>query len=170
MLTIFDACEPRPEVLLGELKEEIVAARLKDVIDGTAEAVYQDPQTFFGNTYLTAGLKTLLEEALGRLTGRRPDSNPIIRLETSFGGGKTHNLIALYHAARGSEAASRVVDSNLIPTPGTVRIAGVVGSDLDPSSGILHRDVTTYTLWGELAYQLGGLAGYQLVAESDRQS
>jgi len=170
MLTIFDACEPRPEVLLGELKEEIFAARLKDVIDGTAEAVYQDPQTFFDNTYLTAGLKTLLEEALGRLTGRRPDSNPIIRLETSFGGGKTHNLIALYHAARGSEAASRVVDSNLIPTPGTVRIAGVVGSDLDPSSGILHRDVTTYTLWGELAYQLGGLAGYQLVAESDRQS
>lgn len=170
MLTIFDACEPRPEVLLGELKEEIFAARLKDVIDGTAEAVYQDPQTFFDNTYLTAGLKTLLEEALGRLTGQRPDSNPIIRLETSFGGGKTHNLIALYHAARGSEAASRVVDSNLIPTPGTVRIAGVVGSDLDPSSGILHRDVTTYTLWGELAYQLGGLAGYQLVAESDRQS
>ncbi|MDI3339533.1 MAG: DUF499 domain-containing protein [Sphaerobacter sp.] len=170
MQTIFDACEPRSEVLHGELKEEVFAARLKDVIDGSAEAVYQDPQTFFENTYPTDGLKALLEEALGRLTGQRSSSNPIIRLETSFGGGKTHNLIALYHAARGSDAARTSVDRSLIPAPGEIRIAGVVGSDLDPSSGLLHRDVTTYTLWGELAYQLGGLAAYQLVAESDRNT
>lgn len=172
METIFSSCMPRREVLQGELREEIFAARLKDVIDGTAEPVYQNPQTFFENTYPTAGLKTLLEEALGRLTGRRLASNPIIRLETSFGGGKTHNLIALYHSARGDRnpADQGIVDPSFIPQPNEIRIAGVVGSDLDPSNGILHRDVSTYTLWGELAYQLGGSAGYQLVAESDRHT
>lgn len=170
MLTVFAACTPRPEVLRGELKEEVFAARLKDVIDGTAEKVYQDSASFFENTYPTAGLKALLSEALGRLTGLRANSNPIIRLETSFGGGKTHNLIALYHAANGSDAAQAVAPRELIPAPKTIDVAGVVGSDLDPSGGILHRDVTTYTLWGELAYQLGGLAGYNLVAESDRNT
>lgn len=172
MQTIFEACAPRSEVLQGELKEEIFAARLKDVLDGTAETVYQDAATFFDNTYPTAGLKALLAEALGRLSGVQATNNPVIRLETAFGGGKTHNLIALYHAARGEigNAPPELVDRRLVPSPGSVTIAGVVGSDLDPSTGIQHPDATTYTLWGELAYQLGGAAGYNLVAESDRQS
>jgi hypothetical protein len=172
MRTIFDACEPRSEVLQGELKEEIFAARLKDVLDGKAEKVYQDAATFFDNTYPTAGLKDLLAEALGRLTGMQATSNPIIRLETSFGGGKTHNLIALYHAARGEvgNAPPELIDRRLVPPPGSITIAGVVGSDLDPSTGIQHADATTYTLWGELAYQLGGADGYALVAESDQRS
>src|SRR5689334_1397793 len=102
MRAIFDTCDPRREVLQGELKEEIFAAKLKDVIDGTADPVYQDPAIFFDNTYPTEGLKLLLTDALGRVTGQRPTSNPIIRLETAFGGGKTHSLIALYHAARGA--------------------------------------------------------------------
>lgn len=67
--TIFDTCDPRTEVFQGELKEEIFAARLKDVLDGKAERVYQDPATFFDTTYPTAGLKDLLSEALGRLSG-----------------------------------------------------------------------------------------------------
>ena len=99
MKTIFENCEPRPEVLQGALREEIFAARLKDVIEGTADPVYQDPTTFFDNTYPTEGLKLLLDEALGRLTGVKPANNAIVRLETAFGGGKTHNLIGLYHAA-----------------------------------------------------------------------
>jgi hypothetical protein len=170
MRTIFETCEPRREVREGELKEEIFAARLKDVLDGTAEPVYQDPAIFFENTYPTAGLKSLLAEALGRLTGLQPTNNPIIRLETAFGGGKTHNLIALYHAARGAAVPPSLVDPRLVPPPESIVIAGIVGSDLDPSHGIRHADMTTYTLWGELAYQLGGSAGYALVAESDRQS
>jgi len=86
--TIFDNCEPRPEVLKRELREEIFAARLRDVIEGQADPIYQDPATFFDK----------LDEALGRLTGVKPANNSIIRLETAFGGGKTHNLIGLYHA------------------------------------------------------------------------
>lgn len=171
MLTIFTCCQPRQDVLKGELKEEIFAARLRDVIEGRAEAVYQDPIKFFENTYPTQGLRTLLTEALGRLTGIRADSNPILRLETAFGGGKTHNLIALYHVASGRISPGKVVHIlpiEMVPQPGTIKVAGVVGSDLDPSGGLSHGDATrTFTLWGELAYQLGGRAGYMLAKQSD---
>jgi hypothetical protein len=83
MQTIFDLCAPRDEVLRGELKEDIFAARLKDVVDGTADPVYGDPQTFFENTYPTAGLKTLLKDALGRLVGDAAGKNAIIRPATA---------------------------------------------------------------------------------------
>jgi hypothetical protein len=102
---------------------------------------------------------------LGRLTGADPANNAIIRLETAFGGGKTHNLIALYHAARGYPPP--FVDASLVPAEGAIQIAGVVGSDLDPSNGLNHGDVVTYTLWGEIAYQLRGAEGYSCVRQSD---
>jgi len=168
MKTIFDNCEPRPEVLRGELRDEIFAARLRDVIEGKAEPVYQDPAIFFDNTYPTAGLKLLLEETLGRLTGMKPANNAIIRLETAFGGGKTHNLIGLYHAAHGYQPGSPFVEDGMATIPGAVRVVGIVGSDLQPRDGLAHGDVTTYTLWGELAYQLGGADGYAHAAGSDQ--
>lgn len=158
-------------MLQGELKEEIFAARLKDVVDGRAEAVYQDPAYFYANTYPTDGLRALLREALGRLTRVKPTNNPIIRLETSFGGGKTHNLIALFHAASGLtpvDSLHGIVLPDLLPAPGAVDIAAVVGTDLSPSDGLLHQDgVRTFTLWGELAYQLGGAEGYERARRSD---
>ncbi len=175
MQSIFDLCTPREEVLKGELREDIFAARLKDVMDKTADPVYGDARTFFENTYPTAGLKTLLNDALGRLVGEAVGKNAIIRLETAFGGGKTHNLIALYHVTKGE------VDPHIIqqftgqslrsPKPGEIMIAGVVGSDLDPTIGISHPEqgVTSLTLWGELAFQLAGKAGYELIRESDEK-
>ncbi|MGH2538587.1 MAG: ATP-binding protein [Candidatus Promineifilaceae bacterium] len=173
MNTIFELTQPRDEVLQGELNEEMFAARLKDVMDGTAEPVYRDPNPFFSNTYPTAGLRTLLREVLGRLTGQAPSNNSIIRLETSFGGGKTHNLIALYHAANGETDPGQLyayLDPDWsLPQAGEIDVVGVVGSDLDPIIGMVHAkdNLKTYTLWGELAYQLGGRAGYALARESD---
>jgi len=173
MHSIFDLCTPRDEVLKGELREDIFAARLKDVMDSSADPVYGDAATFFDNTYPTEGLRTLLNDALGRLVGDATGKNAIIRLETAFGGGKTHNLIALYHVAKGDvdpETISKFTGQPLrSPIPGEIKIAGVVGSDLDPTIGISHPElgVTTLTLWGELAYQLGAKAGYELVKESD---
>jgi len=167
MKEIFDTCEPRPEVLAGELREDIFAARLKDVMDGKADPVYQDPILFFENTYPTDGLKLLLDEALGRLTGAKPANNAVIRLETAFGGGKTHNLIGLYHVARGHCPTDVGLDLTLMPADGAIRIVGVVGSDLDPSVGLEHDGLRAYTLWGEMAYQLAGDVGYKLVEQSD---
>ncbi|MBM4430799.1 MAG: ATP-binding protein, partial [Chloroflexi bacterium] len=168
MQTIFYTCEPRNEVLSGELRDEIFAARLKDVLDGKADPVYQQPATFFSNTYPTAGLKLLLDEALGRLTAVKRTNNAIVRLETGFGGGKTHNLIALYHVAQGHDPGPAFAAPALVPAAGSVHSVGMVGSDLQPRDGLKHRDATTYTLWGELAYQLAGVAGYAEVAGSDQ--
>ena len=168
MRTIFDSCEPRSEVLKGELRDEIFAARLRDVIIGKADPVYQDPIIFFDNTYPTEGLKLLLDEGLGRLTGFNPASNAIIRLETAFGGGKTHNLIALYHAARGYQPDDSLVDTALVQTPGSIKVVGVVGSDLEPSTGLAHKGFKTYTLWGEIVAQLTDDQNPTLVEQSEQ--
>ena len=190
MKSIFEACQPRPEVLAGTLAEDTFAARLRDVVEGSADPVYQDPATFFQNTFPTEGLKTLAREVLGRLSGQEPTNSPFVRLETSFGGGKTHNLIALYHlangggqaaldaaeghAARGAPAGSIVPGPDWLPSDRWA-VAGVVGSDLDPTEGIDHGGVRTRTLWGELAWQLGARNGadaaataYEHVRNSDK--
>jgi hypothetical protein len=168
MRTVFQACQPRPEVLRGELRKEIFAARLRDVIEQRADPVYQDPLAFFDNTYPTEGLRVLLDEALGRVTGVKPTNSAVIRLETAFGGGKTHNLIALYHIVRGYNPGPDFVEAELVPEPNTTRVVGIVGSDLQPRDGLDHGDVVTHTLWGELAYQIGGAEGYALTKNSDQ--
>jgi len=172
MQTVFESCRPRTEVLRDELTEQQFAASLTRVLRGTAEAVYGDAATFFANTYPTGGLKSLLREALGRLSGKHPNFAPVIRLETSFGGGKTHNLIALYHLASGRVEAKVVKDfvtSDLAPKARVPKIVGIVGPDIGVADGVDHGDVRTYTLWGEMAYQLGGAAGYEEVSKSDQQ-
>lgn len=166
MKTIFDACTPRSDVLTGELRDDMFAAKLLDVMQGTADPIYQDPTRFFENTYPTVGLKTLASEVFGRLE-QRSGAAAVVRLETQFGGGKTHNLIALYHLARASQLKTTVIDPDLMPKAAVPFIAGVVGSEME-TSGLDHGDATTYTVWGEIAYQLGGKEGYARVAESDR--
>ena len=171
MKTIFESCQPRDEVLKGELKDEIFRASLTDVHEIEAEDVYQDPSAFFEHTYRTDGLKTLLNEVLGRLTGVKAGNSPVIRLETSFGGGKTHNLIALYHMAGGKVSPDLVSDllpKKLIPSK-PIRVIPLIGSDLDPSEGMNHGKITTYTLWGELAFQAGGSDGYKSMEKSDNE-
>lgn len=103
-MSLFDDVRPRSDVFLdGELTEARFAASLEEVVSGTAPEAYGgDPTAFFASTYPSGGLKSLLNEAIGRVTGGRPDAASVIRLETNLGGGgKTHNLIALYHAVRG---------------------------------------------------------------------
>lgn len=170
MKAIFDTCVPRDEVLQGELKDDMFAARLRDVIDCTADPVYGDPNRFFENTYPTEGLRSLIRETLGRLSGGAPSSSPFIRLETSFGGGKTHNLIALYHLAQGRAEGlpEGVVDASWLPKEPWLT-AGLVGSDMDPSNGIDHGGLRTQTVWGEIAYQIGQAEGYKLLEKSDKE-
>jgi len=173
MKSIFELCTPRDDILKGELREEIFAARLRDVIEEKADPIYGDVNIFFDNTYPTEGIKSLLLESLGRLTGSNPGNNALIRLETSFGGGKTHGLIALYHLATGNIPTRKTIkwlgDDVVFPGHEDVRVAGVVGSDLDASIGQHHEGdgIRTKTLWGEIAYQLGGAEGYEIAREQD---
>ena len=69
----FSNLHPRPEVLKGDLKDDVFRASLVDVHQEQAESVYQDPEQFFENTYRTDGLRTLLRETMGRLTGAAID-------------------------------------------------------------------------------------------------
>lgn len=93
---VFETCQPRHELLDGVLKEDIFAAKIRPVVEGKAPEVYQNADRFFANTFPTDGISTLIREVFGRLC-RRDAGSPVIRLETSFGGGKTHDQIALWH-------------------------------------------------------------------------
>ncbi|MCT7953219.1 DUF499 domain-containing protein, partial [Ancylothrix sp. C2] len=168
--SIFDTCTPREEILSGELSLDLFAAKLRLVVEGNAPPVYQNPKTFFANTFPTDGIKTLIREVFSRLTGTGSGS-PVIRLETSFGGGKTHDEIALWHICkqgRTIEGLERFADLNFIPDY-AVQVAAIDGRDLDPENGVFHQQtgITTYTLWGEIAYQIGGINGYSLLKGSD---
>ena len=148
------------------------AADLASVIAGTASAEYKDPARFFANTYPTRGLRDLLANVCARLSGADDSAATIFRLDTTYGGGKTHGLIALLHAAGGMKGVADVgefVDPKLLPT-GAMRIAAFDGENADPANGRNVGDgVLAYTPWGELAYALAGSAGYERVRRSDEQ-
>lgn len=168
---IFDTCVPREEILSGDLSLDLFAAKLRLVVEGNAPQVYQDANKFFANTFATDGIKTLIGEVFGRLMKQRAGAG-VIRLETSFGGGKTHDEIALWHMCKlGREihGLERFTDINIIPAR-PLQVAAIDGRDLDPEQGVYHADsgLTTYTLWGEIAYQIGGIPGYQLLQGSDK--
>lgn len=168
--SVFTTCTPRAEIQAGEIAQEIFAAKIRPVVEGNAPLVYQDANTFFANTFPTNGIKTLIREVFGRLTGATAGS-PVIRLETSFGGGKTHDEIALWHICKQGRAIAgldRFTELTNIPEY-TTQVAAVDGRDLDPENGVYHPDsgIATYTLWGEIAYQVGGIRGYELLKKSD---
>ena len=177
MKTIFDTCTPRPEVLAGELPDSIFAADLWDVVcckSGT-HPDYLDPVRFFKGTYPTENIKLLVREVTERLAGVA-GGTPVFRLETGFGGGKSHTEIAAVHVAREGE---RLADSlagygiSKFPAPGTVKIAAFVGEESDPLSGteqvIGGKKIRTYTPWGQIAAMAGGLRGYECVRANDEE-
>ena len=170
--TIFELCRPRKDILQGTVAEAEFAADLAQVLTGEAPPDYCDPARFFANTYPTRGLKDLLASVCRRLSGTGGEAAAIFRLDTSYGGGKTHGLIALAHAARGMDGVERAdefVDPGLLPAPGEVRVAAFDGENADPANGrTLEEDLLVYTPWGELAYALAGRAGYERVRKSDQ--
>ena len=95
---------PHRDVASGEYQQAEFAADLHQVWRGDAEDEYGKPEEFFRRTFLTDGLRDLLLNAAKRLRGEGGD--PVVQLQTNFGGGKTHSLIALYHLAGGHEPAS----------------------------------------------------------------
>lgn len=156
---------PHDDILRGELEMSTYAADLWAVVrdDPRCPKVYRDPQDFFEATYLTTALKKLLRDVLQVLGGGAGDR--VLQLRTPFGGGKTHTLIALYHLAT---ARNVLTDLEELPDPGPVRVAVLHGLELDPHVGHRPKDGPhLHTLWGELAWQLGGTEAYELVRAQD---
>ncbi len=168
--TIFDSCRPRGDVLTGALAEAEFAADLAQVIVGKGSDDYADPVRFFDNTYPTRGLKNLLTHVCRRLSGAGGEVASIFRLDTSYGGGKSHGLIALCHAARSGANVPRIeefVKPALLPR-GRVRIAAFDGENADPANGRrMDGGHLAFTPWGEIASALGGKDGYERIRKSD---
>ena len=168
-----DVAEPHDDVTSGGFHLAEFAANLHQVWRGKAALEYGDPAEFFRRTYITEGLSSLIVGAARRFSGTGGD--PVVQLQTNFGGGKTHALIALYHLASGTSATKLKGVEELLAAQGLelpatpVRRAVVVGHQLLPGETSVKDDGTRVrTMWGELAYQLGGAEGYALVAEADR--
>ncbi|RLI47780.1 MAG: hypothetical protein DRP09_22090, partial [Candidatus Thorarchaeota archaeon] len=94
---IWEVCEPHPDVFARDIEPSMFAASLHAVESGTADRDYTDPERFFAKTFITRSLENVLESDLMRLMGEAGRGAPVMRLETPFGGGKTHTMIALYH-------------------------------------------------------------------------
>ncbi|MEI6309440.1 MAG: Swt1 family HEPN domain-containing protein [bacterium] len=165
---------PHPDVSSGRYQQAEFAADLWQVYTGEGTEEYRDPTEFFHRTYLTEGLRQLLVGAIRRLAGRGGD--PVVELQTNFGGGKTHSLLALYHLFSGASVAGLAgaeglaAEAECLVTREVKRVV-LVGTKIPPGAVQRKADGTEVrTLWGELAWQLGGAEGYRMVAEADRTS
>ncbi|MEV4746325.1 Swt1 family HEPN domain-containing protein [Streptosporangium sp. NPDC049248] len=170
-----DIITPHADVQVGKLDAAEFAADLHMVSIGESTSQeYSDPLQFFRRTYLTEGLKDLLQRAVARV-GKDPNATPVWNLQTNFGGGKTHSMLALWHIFSGTplhefpqEVVDLLADADTSAIGTQVQRAALVGNHIDPSAGKLHEDgVHTHTLWGELAWQLGGRKAYEIIRESD---
>ncbi len=129
--------------------------------DGSSE--YSDPREFYARTFITDGLKDLLTGAMLRLTEQGAD--PLVELKTNFGGGKTHSMLALYHLFSGESAEKLPGVDAIAKELGVTAVpkanrAVLVGTDLGPAEKRTKPGgIETRTLWGEMAWQLGGAEG-----------
>jgi len=108
MKSLFEMCVPRDDIRSGTARDSDFAADLAQVLTGTAPPEYMNPELFFANTYPTQGLKGLLENIGLRLRDQGGEASSIFRLDTQYGGGKTHSLIALVHLANGMPGVANV--------------------------------------------------------------
>ncbi len=163
---------PHRDVREGRFAQAEFAADLRQVVRGEAAPEYGDPASFFDRTFITDGLRDLIRTAATRLSGKGGD--PVVELQTGFGGGKTHSLIALYHLASDTSQL-RGVDEALaddeLSVPNGVRRAVFTGQWAESASVHDKGDgVEVHTMWGEIAYQLGGAEGYRMVEDADRNA
>lgn len=164
---------PHDDVATGNFHASEFAADLyKVATGGEADSDYADPVEFFKRTYLTEGLRDLIGRAVRRLSGD-DNASPVINLQTNFGGGKTHSMLSLWHVAAGlpigdfPQETQELLTANGYQGAQVNRVA-IVGNHISPS-GVTKPDGTQVnTIWGELAWQLGGVEGFAIMAKADR--
>ena len=165
---------PHPDVASGRYQQAEFAADLWQVHLGEGTAEYRDPVEFFRRTYLTESLKRMLAGAVRRLAGQGGD--PVVQLQTNFGGGKTHSMLALYHLFSGAVSGDlpgieAVLQDAQAKRPERVRRVVLVGNKISPGNPVTKDDGTVVrTLWGELAWQLGGKEAFMRIAADDENA
>lgn len=168
----WEGATPHPNIQEGKVNEALFEAKLGEAIHDRGPREYRDAETFFVKTYLTAGLHQLLLDILHTLSGERA-ANAIVNLKTSFGGGKTHTELAIYHLFEHSKGSMKVPQIRELVTeagldaPPTCRVAVLPCTRIDPTGRTTEEGLHIRTLWGEMAYGLGGAAAFERIAESD---
>jgi len=169
-----DVAMPHADVATGRYQQAEFAADLWQVRRGEGAAEYRDPAEFFRRTYLTENLRRLLADAVRRLAGKGGD--PVVQLQTNFGGGKTHSMLALFHLFSGAaprdsdEVAAVLADADESEPPRAKRVV-LVGNRISPGNPDTKPDGTVVrTLWGELAWQLGGRDAFEQVRADDENA
>lgn len=171
----FKNVKPHKDIQDGYLDESIFAANLAEVAAGTGREIYTSPEMFFQKTFFTAGLKNIAKRVVQGLNGGQDADNRVISLQTGFGGGKTHTLISLYHLAKwGKKATKSEHTKELLAATGepkfeSAHIAVFTNTTNDPAQGRKVDGFTIKTLWGELAYQLGGKEAYEIIRVNDEK-
>ena len=162
---------PHRDVASGQYQQAEFAADLWQVHLGEGTDEYRDPVEFFRRTHLTESLKRMLVGAVQRLGGGAGD--PVVQLQTNFGGGKTHSMLALYHLFSGAAPGDLAGVDTVLRDAGAVEVPSVqpvvlVGTKISPGNPVTKSDGTVVrTLWGELAWQLGGQEAFARIAEDD---
>jgi len=167
-----EIARPHKDVLEGTFKQSEFAADITQVAMGTAPAEYQDAEKFFSRTFITEGMRLLLISVAQRLAGLGGD--PVIQLQTAFGGGKTHTMLAVLHLATRKVSSNQLegipplLDQAGIHDLPNANVAVLDGINMSVSQGKQHGNVVANTLWGEMAWQLLGNEGYEMLRASDQ--
>ena len=165
--------EPHEDVASGRYQQAEFAADLWQVYRGEGASEYVDPVEFFRRTYLTEALREMLVGGIRRLSGNGGD--PVMQLQTNFGGGKTHSMLALYHLFSGVDPSElENIDSvrseaRATSVPRVKRVV-LVGNKISPGNPDKRDGTLVRTLWGELAWQLGGASAYRRIALDDENA
>ena len=166
-----EIARPHKDVLEGTFQQAEFAADISQVAAGKATPDYQDAEKFFSRTFITEGMRLLLISVAQRLAGQGGD--PVIQLQTAFGGGKTHTMLAVYHLAYRTVSTDKLegipplLDAAKIHDLPRAKVAVIDGIHLAPSQEQIKNDgQKVTTLWGELAWQLLGAEGLAMLQES----
>ncbi len=165
---------PHQDVASGRYQQAEFAADLWQVYLGEGSDEYRNPVEFYRRTYLTESLKRLLAQGVQRLAGEGGD--PVVQLQTNFGGGKTHAMLALYHLLSRTPPHELPGIDSVLREAGVDKLPGVrrvvlVGNKISPGNPVTKPDGTVVrTLWGELAWQLGGREAFERVRADDENA
>ncbi|MDA8346579.1 MAG: DUF499 domain-containing protein [Thermaerobacter sp.] len=136
MKTVRDACQLQPNALSIKLSDQV--EQLDELILAEGDGV-----EFLGKTYVTQGMRDLVEEGLARLGGA--SSQAVFHLKQAMGGGKTHLLVGFGLLAQNRELRRRYFSAPAhVDDFESARVAAFNGRNSPP-----------HFFWGEIAQQLG---------------
>ena len=169
-----EVVSPHRDVATGRYQQAEFAADLWQVYLGEGGDEYRHPVEFFRRTYLTESLRRMLVGAVQRINSQGGD--PVVQLQTNFGGGKTHSMLALFHLFSGIAPNELPGIDEILKEAGVATVpkanrAVLVGNKISPGNPSTKPDGTVVrTLWGELAWQLGGRKAFERVKADDERA